>query len=66
MNRIPYNKLRGKIAEKGLTYKDLAEKTNIPVSTLSNKVNGITEFKTSEIIKIADVLEIDDYMEYFF
>ena len=63
---ISYNKLRGRIIEKGYSISSLAVETGIPLSTLSNKLNGITEFKTSEIIIISKVLDIDNLEEYFF
>lgn len=63
---LSYNKLRGKIVEKGYTMRSLSEKTGIPISTLSNKMNGVSEFKTTEIIKISEILGIKNYQEYFF
>lgn len=63
---LSYNKLRGKIVEKGYTMRSLSEKTGIPTSTLSNKMNGVSEFKTTEIIKISEILGINNYQEYFF
>lgn len=63
---ISYSKLRGRIVEKGYSISSLSAETGIPLSTLSNKLNGITEFKTSEIIIISKVLDIDDLEEYFF
>lgn len=61
-----HNKLRGKIVEKGYTMRSLSDKTGIPVSTLSNKINGLTEFKASEILIISECLDISNIKEYFF
>ena len=61
-----YNKLRGKIIEKGYTIKSFSQELEIPLSTMSDKLNGKTEFKASEMFKIAKALEIDDIKEYFF
>lgn len=63
---VSYNKLKGLMAEKGFTIRSLSKNTGIPVSTLSNKLNGLTEFKTSEILKISYILGISDVTEYFF
>ena len=62
---VSYNKLKGLMAEKGFTIRSLSKNTGIPVSTLSNKLNGLTEFKTSEILKISYILGISDVTEYF-
>ena len=62
---VSYNKLKGLMAEKGFTIRSLSKNTGIPVSTLSNKLNGLTEFKTSEILKISYTLGISDVTEYF-
>lgn len=63
---VSFNKLRGLMTEKGFTIRSLSKDTGIPVSTLSNKLNGLSEFKTSEILKISYVLGISDVTEYFF
>lgn len=64
--KFNFSKLRGKMAEEGYTVRSLSEKSGIPVSTLSNKLNGVSEFKASEMILISQVLEIEDVENYFF
>lgn len=59
-------KLKGVMAEKGYSVRKLSDETGIPVSTLSNKINGITEFKTSDILMISKVLNILNIQEIFF
>lgn len=59
-------KLKGIMAEKGYSVRKLSDETGIPLSTLSNKINGITEFKTSDILIISKVLEILNIQEIFF
>lgn len=59
-------KLKGRIVEQGLTMREVAEKAHIPVSTLSDKINGKTEFKASEIHVLCKILKIDDIKAYFF
>ncbi|WP_187364071.1 helix-turn-helix domain-containing protein [Lagierella massiliensis] len=58
-------KLKGIMAEKGYSVRKLSDETGIPLSTLSNKINGITEFKTSDILIISKVLEILNIQEIF-
>lgn len=60
------NKLKGRIVEKGFTVRGLAEKSCIPVGTLSDKLNGRSEFKASEIAAISKILDIEDVALYFF
>lgn len=59
-------KLKGVMAEKGYSVRKLSDETGIPISTLSNKINGITEFKTSDILMISKVLNILNIQEIFF
>lgn len=67
MNLVVENaKLKGVMAEKGYSVRKLSNETGIPVSTLSNKINGITEFKTSDILMISKVLNILNIQEIFF
>lgn len=67
MNLVVENaKLKGVMAEKGYSVRKLSDETGIPVSTLSNKINGITEFKTSDILMISKVLNILNIQEIFF
>lgn len=54
------NKLKSYLALKGMTIKDLAEAIGMSISTLSNKINGKTEFTASEIAQIQTTLDIPD------
>lgn len=45
MNR---QKLKGKLYEEGKTYKDLAELLGKSVTTIFNKMNGVSEFDCAE------------------
>ncbi len=64
--QVIHGKLKGLMVEKGYSIRKLSDETGIPLSTLSNKLNGITEFKTSDILMIVKVLKIKDVMTYFF
>lgn len=63
---IKYSKLKGKMTEKGMTLRKLSRLTGISISTLSDKFNGKSEFKVSEIQKISDILNLDSVEVYFF
>lgn len=51
-------KLQNKITQSGLKLSFIAEQLGITRFSLSKKLEGITEFKTSEIKKICLVLHI--------
>jgi transcriptional regulator with XRE-family HTH domain len=42
------NKLKGRLREKGLTYKEAAEYIGMGVNTLSDKLNGVRTFNLDE------------------
>lgn len=50
--------LKALIEKKGLKFKYIADCLDISAYTLALKINNQREFKTSEIIKLCDVLEI--------
>ena len=54
------NKLRAQMALKGITQKELANNCGMTENTLTNKMQGRTEFQADEIIRICELLEIDD------
>lgn len=62
------SKLKGRIREKRTTYEELSEYLGMGENTLSNKINGFSDFYTNEIIRIAEFLEIPktEIVEYFF
>lgn len=59
MEKILYATMRGKMAEKGLTQKKMAEKLGINETSFMNKINGKTQWKVDEIIAIMDTLGCD-------
>lgn len=68
MPRMDYRKLLGRLKEKGMTQKELAEVIGISEGQMSQKIQGNFPFKQSEIGSICDVLCIDksDIGLYFF
>lgn len=54
------NKLKGKIVEKQLTYRQCAQGIGISTSTFSNKMNGSKRFYYDEICKLSEFLGLCD------
>ena len=53
-----YSKLKGRMAEKGVTQKQLATLLNISENALSNKFKGVSAFNSKEIAMICNHLDI--------
>lgn len=62
----PYAKLRGRLAERGLTQNEIATVLGVSLTSVNNKLTGKTEFSPKEmkILKLALNLETID--AYFF
>ena len=62
------NKLRGRIVEKFGSLSNFANKVGLTPTSVSNKLNGHTDFTRMEIIKWCDLLKIDssEVEAYFF
>ncbi len=52
------NKIKGRITEKGESYRTVSEKTGIYLNSLSNKINGYYLFDINEAARICSVLDI--------
>lgn len=62
---IAVNKLRGIIAEQGMTQKEVAGRLGISQKTFYNKMKkGV--FGTDEVEKMVGILSIDNPAEFFF
>ncbi len=51
-------KLKGKMAEKNVTQKDLAHALNVTENTFSYKLSGKSDFSLSEVRKISQRLSL--------
>jgi plasmid maintenance system antidote protein VapI len=62
------NLLKGKIIEKGFTFKSLASAMNLSELTLRRKINNVTSFYIEESILLKNTLNIstDEYIAIFF
>jgi hypothetical protein len=48
----PYNKLKGALRERGMTYDDISKLLGISKATLCRKINGESDFYMSEADKL--------------
>lgn len=53
-------KLKAAIAESGLNQEQIAEMLGVSLCTLNYKLNGTSEFKASEIKKLAELLKMEN------
>ena len=58
--------LRAELARKNITGRTLAKALNITNDSVSNKMNGKTEFTRAEIFKIRDEFFSDLNLDYLF
>ena len=56
---VDLNKLKGVFREKNKTYIDIANALNISVTSVSNKMNGKSQFDIVEINILVDFLDMD-------
>lgn len=66
--QFDYSRLRGKIVERYKTLKNFADETHQSVSSVNLRINGIREFKSTDIFNWANYLGIPDseISDYFF
>lgn len=60
------NVLKGKMVEKGFTQESLAKAVGISTNSMSRKLLGERQFRLGEVVRICEVLEIDDPRDIFF
>lgn len=65
---INTNKIKGRMAELGITQKDLAKALKISPPTVSQKINNIRPMDLSEAEIMTEILKIqsEEFAEYFF
>lgn len=56
----PYWKLKGLLCEKGVTYAQLGCLLGLTATTVSQKINGYSDFYLSEFQKIKDVYGVSN------
>lgn len=68
VSEFDYSKLRGRIIEKYGTYKAFAVELQLPIQTLSSKLNGVIGITRKDILTWSDRLDItlDEIGVYFF
>lgn len=63
---MSFDKLKGKMAERGVSQGKLADAIGITVQSLNAKINGRGQFTLEEVIKITFFLSISDPVDIFF
>lgn len=63
-----YAKLKGKLRENGITYREYANKLGLSIATISERLNNNAQFSQSEITATIQLLNINPAKieEYFF
>lgn len=63
-----YEQLKQELRTNNKTYKDMAEEMGISEIAFKRKMNGVSEFKHSEILSIYSILELSEkcFKEIFF
>ena len=59
------NLLKSELVLKGLTYESVAKNLNITKSTLSKKINGVSEWNLTEIQTIGKIIGEDKRLRNF-
>lgn len=57
---VNLSKLKGLLAEKGITVKELSSYLSISRQAMSNKINGKTDFSLDDVVKIAKYMGLSD------
>lgn len=65
---INTKRIKGRMAEMGITQKDVAKRLGIAQPTANQKINNIRPMDLDEAEKLASLLEIDagNFCDYFF
>jgi len=63
---MKFKKLKGLMMERGYSQSKLSQCLGITVQTFNAKLNGRSKFTLSEVVRIVDILEIEDLRAYFF
>lgn len=60
LKKFDFSKIRGRMAEKGISQKELAAKLDLTEQWMSAKMQGLAIFNLLEMKILIDVLEIKD------
>lgn len=63
---MAFDKLKGKIRECRMSQESLAKELDITVQALNAKLNGRTQFTLEEVVKITEILSIEEPVDIFF
>nr|DAZ06211.1 MAG TPA: repressor protein CI [Caudoviricetes sp.] len=63
---MSFDKLKGKMTEGHLSQKSMAQNLGITVQALNAKLNGRSQFTLGEVVKITEMLSLNDPVDIFF
>lgn len=58
-------KLKGRIAEMGMTQWEIAKRLNLTAQSLNAKLNGRANFNIAKVRSLSDILAIENLKEFF-
>jgi hypothetical protein len=59
-DEVKSNELKAELARNEMNYQKLADYLDVTLLTVQNKINGRSEFKPSEIVKVKELLNLTD------
>lgn len=63
---MSFDKLKGKMTERRVSQKRMAKELGITVQSLNAKLNGRSKFTLEEVVKITEILSLEDPVDIFF
>lgn len=63
---MSFDKLKGKMTENRISQDKMAKGLGITVQSLNAKLNGRSQFTLEEVIKITEILSLQDPVDIFF
>lgn len=61
-----FRKLKGKLKEEDFTQKEIAELLGITPQAFNAKINNRVQFTLGEVVKMTNILNIDNPIDIFF
>lgn len=63
---MSFDKLKGKMMEQHMSQEKMAKKLGITVQSLNAKLNKKRNFTLEEVVKITEILSLEDPVDIFF
>ena len=63
---MSFDKLKGKMVERRISQEKMAKLLGITVQSLNAKLNGRSQFTLEEVVRITEILSLQDPVDIFF